>query len=450
MSYILTLSMDDSLSLTLSMDDSLSTVLQVHNPWLRKPGTQRTALSQMLPGDWIDRTRTIELRAGGELVVGPRQAGKTSLIRQALSRQPDPVLVFVAEEPRIRQLCVSPAEALHTLHGLLSPETILFFDEVQHLTEALLFIKGLIDLDPRRRVLITGSSSFHLGAKTRESLAGRVRRLRLLPFSLQEVAATVPGDLLPAMREKSLRELWGRLMVFGGYPGTWNVDDPGEALHRLVEAFVLKDVSDLHTIDHPSALRTLLRLAAADIGNLVNMNAWASEAGVSRNTVVRYLDIVAQAHVIELVQPFVGGKRAEITGTSKIFFLDNGLRNALFGGFAEPGNRADHGALFENAVFTEIAKTMDLLDEVLFWRSKNGAEVDFVIRRGDRLMGIEAKAGALQAPAVSRSARSFIDAYRPKVFAVINAALRYDTNIDGVPVWFRRPWEIPEVLAFSH
>jgi len=429
------------------MDESLQVVIRTHNPWLLEPRTQRASLERLLPDPWVPRSRTLDLRSGAQLLVGPRQAGKTSLIRHVLARQDAPALFLVAEEPRIRQLCASPAEALEELQGVLTPETILVFDEVQHLGDAPLFLKGLVDLEPIRRILVTGSSSFQFRAKTRESLAGRARRTRLLSFSLAELSATIDADLLPAMREQALSDLWRRLLLHGGYPAVWHGDDPVAELHHLVEAFVLKDASDLHTIVHPSALRTLLRLAAADLGNLVNMNAWAAQAGVSRGTASRYLEIVAEAHVVQLVAPFVGGKRAEVTGAQKVFFLDNGLRNTLFGGFGEIANRADRGALFENCVFCEICKSAELLDEILYWRSKNGAEVDFVIRRGDRLIAVEAKAGALAAPRLSRSARSFIDAYRPAVFAVVNSALRHDAKVDGVQVRFRRPWEISGLLA---
>jgi len=431
---------------TSGMDESLRVVLETHNPWLREPGTQRAALGRLLPDPWIPRSRKLDPQPGGLLIAGPRQVGKTSLIRHVLARRDDPALVLLAEEPRIRELCRSPAEALAVLGGVLTPGTILFFDEIQHLADAPLFIKGLVDLDPRRRVIVTGSSSFQFRAGTRESLAGRARRVRLLPLSMDEISFTVDEALLSAVREQELSENWRRMLVYGGYPAVWQAAEPATELHHLIEAFVLKDASDLNTIEHPSALRALLRLAAADVGNLVNMNAWAAQAGVSRGTALRYLEIAADAHVVQFVSPFIGGRRAEITGASKLFFLDNGLRNALFGGFGEPDGRSDRGALFENAVFGEICKYAALLDEIHYWRSKNGAEVDFVIRRGGRLIAIEAKSKALAAPGLSRSAHSFIDAYSPAVFAVVNSTLHHDTDIHGAPVRFRRPWEIRELL----
>jgi len=379
--------------------------------------------------------------------VGPRQAGKSTWIRETLAHLDLPVLVLHAEEPRIRELADSPALALAGLADALTPETLLLLEEVQHLREAPLFIKGLVDLDRTRRIVATGSSSFELGARTRESLAGRARRTRLLPLSLEEVAALVPEKLAPAIRDLQLTTLWEKLVVTGGYPEPWFDPEPAEALHYLVESFVLKDTSDLHQIERPSVFRKLLELAAADVGNLVNLTEWASLAQTSRNTVGRYLEIAEEAHILRLVPPFAGGKRLEVTGTSKIFFLDNGLRNAVFGGFKPSQERADRGALWENAVFNELAKRLNLLDKIRFWRSKNGAEVDFVVRRGERMVAIEVKAAELDRPTVSRGTHSFLEAYRPACLGVVNASLRLDTVEDGVTVRFVRPWELDLVLG---
>ncbi len=430
------------------MDSALLVTLRTHNPWLDRPGEQRQLLASLLPEVFLPRRRTLALRSGrAELVVGPRQAGKSTWIRETLSHRDDPLLLLSAEEPRVRELGASPALALDALRDVLQPSTILVLDEAQHLENAPLFVKGLVDLEPGRRIVVTGSASFTLKAKTRESLAGRARRSLLLPLSLEEVATALPENLLPAIREARLLELWERMVVVGGYPDAWLAEKAPEVLHHLVEAFVLKDTSDLHRIERPAVFRKLLELAAADSGNLVNISKWAAVAQASRTAVSRYLEIAEEAHVLRLVPPFSGGRRAEVTGMPKVYFLDNGLRNAVFGGFMPSSGRADRGALWENAVFGELLKRLPLLAEIFYWRSKSGAEVDFIIRRQDRLMAIEVKAGELHRPRLSRSARSFLAAYRPASMAVLNSSLKLDIEVDGTDVHFRRPWELDELLT---
>jgi predicted AAA+ superfamily ATPase len=430
------------------MDPALLSVLRAHNPWLDQPERQRELLETALPSPYLQRQKELPLRPGrAELVVGPRQTGKSTWILENLSTIEDPLLVLNAEEPRIQELGTSPGLALDTLREVLSPKSILLLEEVQHLPDASLFIKGLVDIERRRRIVATGSSSFALRARTRESLAGRARRTLLLPFSLSEVAADLPDAMVPAIRQAQMHEHWEKLVVSGGYPEPWFADEPLPILYHLVESFVLKDVSDLHRIERPAVFRKLLELAAADIGNLVNLSGWASVAQSSRTTVERYLAIAEQVHVLRLLPPFVGGKRAEVTGTPKVYFLDNGLRNAVFGGFEPTSNRSDRGALWENAVYQELLKKLTLLDEVRFWRSKNGAEVDFVVTRQDRMVAVEVKAKALRQPQLSRAARSFLQAYHPSCFGVVNSSLTMATTEYGVPVLFCRPWELDQVLA---
>jgi len=153
-----------------------------------------------------------------------------------------------------------------------------------------------------------------------------------------------------------------------------------------------------------------------------------------------------ESHLVKLVPPFVGGKRAEVTSTPKIFFFDNGLRNLLFGGFASASQRADYGALTENLIFTELCKhTNPLLDTILYWRSSSAAEVDFIIRTADKLTAIEVKAGALKRPKVSRSLRSFIQAYKPDNVFILNEKLVDDSlEIEGSRVIIDKLINIPK------
>ncbi len=320
----------------------------------------------------------------------------------------------------------------------------LFFEEVQRLDEAGLFLKGLVDRRTGKRLYATGSSSFDLEAQTRESLAGRAARTLLLPLSLEEFSATVGGS--PRLAESAMDEHVRTRLVYGSYPPVVLSSDVERTLAELVEAFVVRDASDRFRIRHFGALQKVLELAASQVGNLVNFSEWAALAGISNDTVAEYCRLLEETHVLRLVRPFVGGKRAEITSAPKVYFVDNGIRNQLFGGFGAVDARADRGALLENLVFSELAKlTNPLLEPFRYWRSKSGAEVDFVVQLKGRLIACEAKAGDSRGR-LTRSARSFVDAYAPERFLVVNQASHPEQSFGATTVQFIRPWELHLVL----
>ena len=290
-------------------------------------------------------------------------------------------------------------------------------------------------------------------AETRESLAGRARRQLLLPFSVPEVAAASfePTDAAGNRKGSELQrvetaEIIERLMVVGGYPPVHLSSEPREELANLVESYVVRDASDRFRIRHIAALRKILELAASQVGNLCNFSEWGALAGISYDTVIEYCRILEETHIIRLLRPFVGGKRAELTKMPKIYFLDNGVRNQLFGGFGAARQRSDRGALVENLVFTELTKNLNpLLDTIRFWRSKSKAEVDFVIEHQGRLLACEVKVGDARGR-ISRSARSFLAAYRPQRLLIVHGGPPGNIEVEGTPVEFLRLEELDEAV----
>jgi predicted AAA+ superfamily ATPase len=397
------------------MDQHLRRILNVDNRWLE--GEPRDLwVGRHLPSEFVPRRLRLEVDERVVVIVGPRQSGKSTLIWKTLEASRRDTLYLNCEEPSLRQWLRSPAAFLADLEEWLGAVPDLFFEEIQHLAEAGLFLKGLADRRTGRHIFATGSSAFDLEAATRESLAGRARRYLLLPLSLQEIAASL--DAPPAVREARIEQAIERLAVFGGYPAVFSAKEPRELLASLVEAFVVRDASNRFRIQHTAAFRRILELAASQVGNLVNASEWAALVGVSNDTVAEHVRLLEETHVLRLVRPFVGGKRAELTSARKVFFLDNGIRNQLFGGFARLADRPDRGALLENFVFTELAKSIHpLLDTISYWRSKSGAEMDFVVQHQGRLLACEVKAGDARGK-ISRSARSFVEAYSPEILLI--------------------------------
>lgn len=427
------------------MDRDLQTILLRDNPWLVDSAELPAWLRARLPEVFLPR------RAGGErwrtpgrahLVVGPRQAGKSTRIWAHLAELGQPALYVDCEQALVQAWCRSAPLFLEDLEKVVPEPVTLFFEEAQHLPEAGLFFKGLVDRKIGVPILVTGSSSFHLGARTRESLAGRATRTRLLPLSLDEVCDDLAGKPQLA-RARLTTERFSRHLTIGGYPEVWLSDTPEVLLTDLVEAIILRDASDLFKISRPDAFRRLLRLAASQAGNLINHSEWASILGISRDTVASYLEILESGHVVAIVPPFAAGRRAELTSTPKVFLVDNGIRNQLVRDFKPLEERADAGPTLENWAFGELWKALPEAATLHFWRSASRAEVDFVVVRGERILGVEIKAASLQRPTLRRAARSFLDAYRPQRFLLVNTGLVHRETVGETEV----RWIGPEGLA---
>ncbi|MEE8587190.1 MAG: ATP-binding protein, partial [Acidobacteriota bacterium] len=407
------------------------------NDWLKlrlPPSYHRRSAERFTPR-WSEVNRA-------HLVIGPRQAGKSTLVWNYLASSGQPVLYMDCEQSLIQRWCRSAPLFLDELEKLLPGPTPLFFDEVQHLDEAGLFFKGLVDRRIGVPILVTGSSSFHLGARTRESLAGRATRTRLLPFSLDEVCQDLK-EKPELVRLRATEERLQQHLVYGGYPEVWLSQDRELLLTDLVESIILRDASDLFGIARPDAFRRILRLAAAQVGNLVNLSEWASITGINRGTAASYLEIMESSHITVMLPPFVGGRRSEMTSTPKIYLVDNGIRNRLVHDFKSLDERVDKGPLFENWVFSEIWKQLPDGASLHFWRSTSKAEVDFVVVRGEVIVALECKADRLSRPTLPRSARSFISAYQPKALLLVNTGFTGAERIHSTDI----EWITPDKLS---
>lgn len=409
------------------MDTHVANVVLADNPWMSGESLD-SWFARHLPERFVPRKTELSLGELVELVVGPRQVGKSTLVWKTLADKGAPFLYLNCEEPSLREWMRSPSLFVSDLKSTFPSIQQVFLEEAQHLEEAGLFLKGVHDAKAGISLVVTGSSSFHLEARTRESLAGRARRQLLLPFSIEELAGPFFG--LPELgKEAGLKEIAAELACFGGYPTVRASIQPEVELARLLESFVLRDASDRFRIQHVRPFRMLLELAAGQAGSLTNFSEWAWLCGISRDAVRDYLQILEDTHILRQVRPYVGGKRSEITGATKVYFLDNGFRNRLSGGFAPLESRPDRGPLMENLVFAELAKTINpILHEIHYWRSRAGAEVDFILLHDGRMLPIEVKSS--EGPlSLTRSMHSFMDAYAPDEFVIAAPSAGESTKV---------------------
>ena len=379
-------------------------------------------------------------------MVGPRQSGKTTFIWHHLQDFLPHILFLNMEDPLLRIGLNAPMDLLSFIKKECPSTKAVFIDEIQHMDEAGLFVKGLIDAKPDFYLFVSGSSSFDLRSKTRESLAGRAHRVVLYPFSLDEITNNEPPGEPAALRhfiERTVRDQ----LIYGSYPAVHLASDKQkkiELLSDLVEALILRDASDIFKVKRVDAFRKLLALLAMQTGSMVNFSEIASHCNVSVGTVSSHIEILEESHIVRALRPYAGGKRRELTGATKVFFVDNGVRNTLMNAFSEDLTlRADGGQLFENWAFTEIIKATPLLGTIRFWRSKAGAEVDFIIEYGGKVSGIEVKFKDLAKTGLSRSSHSFIDAYSPHRFAVLNLSIEEKIQQGRTEVSFITPATLP-------
>ena len=334
------------------------------------------------------------------ILTGARQVGKTTLVSEVLKHRKMVLLNFDVPYDISRFKAASVLPPVDGMKSLGSPE-ILVIDEAQRVPETARIVKGWYDSKLPVKFVLLGSSSLSLLSQSSESLTGRNRKILLPPLMMQEALHAEgwyrPEYTLPVIEEHfaaQFRVFLLKAMVFGGYPEVVVSDDKIKLLRELSGDYLWKDILQGGLVKTPDMLRRLLTLLAYQAGSEVSVNELAQQLGMARLTVDRYLDLLEETFVLFRLPAYSTNPRKEIIKNKKIFFWDTGIRNALLNAFDLNENRPDIGNLFENYLVAETAKR-NLLDphpaELYFWRNKDKAEVDLVIKRGELLEPYEIK-----------------------------------------------------------
>ena len=334
------------------------------------------------------------------ILLGARQVGKTTLVEHALRGYK---ALFLNLDLDLDQRRLEAAAALAPGDALLSlgaPE-VLVVDEAQRLPQTGRIVKGWYDAHLPLKVVLLGSSSLDLLDRAAESLTGRNEKLYLPPLLFQEILAAQPwyapvfsAEQLQEQFAPQVRALLLPALVFGSYPEVVTSADKAQLLANLAADYLFKDVLQLGLVKTPELIRKLLQLLAYQVGAEVSVNELSLTLGIARATVDRYLELLEQTFVIFRLPAFSTNPRKEIAKRHKVYFWDTGIRNALLNEFSLNPLRADIGRLWENWVIAEVAK-QNLLSgrrqELYFWRSRAGSEVDLVIKEGEVLRALECK-----------------------------------------------------------
>ena len=339
-------------------------------------------------------------------LVGPRQAGKTTFLKQQINEVPSSSYLLF-DDPDIRTLFEEDIKKFEFQY--IEGQEPAILDEVHYCKDAGMKLKYLVDTS--RRLWISSSSELILGTDVLSYLVGRVSVLRLYPFSLREfLSAKGQKVQTTAIME---RMVWEH-MSFGGYPKVVLTKEPEMKrilLRDLYETMLLKDVARSFSITDIRALETCARYLALGVGGVLSYDGVSNSLNISFRTLKKYLDAMEKSYLTFTVRPYFTNKQKEITKQPKVYFLDTGIRNMITKRF----DSQPEGSLFENYVLSELVK---MGFSPRYWRTKAKAEVDFVIEKEGKVVPIEVKLQAVPGK-IGRSLRSFINSYEPEQAVVV-------------------------------
>lgn len=315
---------------------------------------------------------------------GARRVGKTTLIED-FAKEKEGVIFLTGDDVDTHSFLSS--NSVTKLKSFLGKNKFLIIDEAQFIPDIGRNLKLIYDHIPSVKVLATGSSSFELASKTGETLTGRKFVLKLYPFSQSEISKTENLIQTKANLEKRL--------IYGSYPEVvlQNSNDRAKLyLKELINSYLYKDILILEGIKKADKIVKLLQLIAFQIGKEVSIQELGNNLDISKNTAERYLNLLENCFVIQKLTGFSRNLRKEITKTSRYYFCDNGIRNALIQNYNGIHLRDDVGALFENYIVMERFKKQEyqnLFSNNYFWRTYSQQEIDLVEEKKGKLFGYE-------------------------------------------------------------
>lgn len=354
---------------------------------------------------FIERTITSKLKTSlghrdVTIILGARQVGKTSLINRCLKGQKNIMLNLdvLVDVNRLKSLAAM--EPIDAFRSIGSPD-VLVIDEAQNLPETGKIVKGWFDKSVPVKIVLLGSSSLEILDQTAEPLTGRNEKIFLPPLLFTEAIRAQlwcpQGKLLPSfftVFNDTIQAFLLERIVFGNYPRVLTDQERVPYLLNLTSDYLLKDVFQLGLVKTPETIRRLLLLLAHQAGSEVSISEIAGALSIARQTVERYIETLERTFVLFRLPAYGKNQRKEIVKNHKIFFWDTGVRNAILKDFSVSLMRNDIGRLWENYAIAEFAKInllTGLKQNLFFWRSRQGSEVDLVSTHNETIQAIEMK-----------------------------------------------------------
>lgn len=345
------------------------------------------------------------------IIVGARQVGKSTLLEDVARNIGDPFLLLNCDDPETRDLLTDINSV--NLRLLIGKMKIVMIDEAQRVENIGLVLKRIVDQFKEVQIFVSGSSSLQFRSSINEPLTGRKYEYEMYPVATSELYDTL--GLLPT------RQLLDSRLIYGSYPDIiTNLDEAKGLLKTLADSYLYKDILELDNVRKPAILRKILIALALQIGSEVSFNEVARTVGSDPKTVERYVDLLEKSYVIYSIHGLSRNLRNELKKSRKIFFVDNGIRNAIIQNYASVELRNDIGALWENFFITERIKFnaySGRLVNYYFWRTTTQQEIDFIEESDGRFTIFEMKWNPSKSNVKFPAA--FMDSYRPEAAHVV-------------------------------
>ncbi|NLA24634.1 MAG: ATP-binding protein [Bacteroidales bacterium] len=344
------------------------------------------------------------------IIVGPRQSGKTTLVNKILEDCSSESLFLDADDPNVEKLLTRPNTM--QIKNIIGNKTIVFIDEAQRIKDIGITSKIIVDQFKKVQLILSGSSAFDLAQRTNEPLTGRKRSFNLFPISWAEWQNHI-GFV------KAEQDIENRL-VYGFYPDILNSKKEANIyLRELAESYLYKDILMYGDVKKPDVLKRLLQALAFQIGNEVSLRELGEIVGLDPKTVDRYISILEKAYVVFRLPALSRNLRNEIKTNRKIYFYDNGIRNAVIAQLQALPLRQDIGQLWENFIISERLKQLNynnLFANTYFWRTTQQQEIDYIEEIDGKFFAYEIKWNPKRKV---NFPKTFTDSYKAK-FSTIN------------------------------
>jgi hypothetical protein len=383
---------------------------------------------------WMDRREAYAIK-------GPRQSGKTTILRQLQKSLPEKQVIYLNfEDPDV--LDAFEGNPKEYVKSYITSQDSYFFlmDEFQYVKNCGKTLKLLFDTFENVKFIVTGSSSLELCGDMAKFLVGRIFFFELFPFNFHEFLLTKDPRLARIYQEKN-RQIRGFLLegtlptiepldvfqseftpllneylIFGGYPAvitSRDVETKRVVLKNIYDTYVSKDVIEFLKVSDPSKYRCIVRALATLTGRILNYNETSNTCQSYYKETKKTISMLQETYIAQLIQPFYKNPLTELKKNPKVYFYDMGLRNHIINNFNPLEQRTDAGQLVENYILLSLRNHFPD-STVNYWRTTNKAEVDFILHLNDEIVPLEAKYQQFQKPKISRSFRNFIEAYEPQ------------------------------------